>query len=333
MTRVRQFLDWYRRLSLSGQLVPLALLGAVYATVVIWYGHQGFDLGLVPVDPGARQKSHTFLTKGKSVLWSVLLVVESAVWFAVAAVYARPDPEPATATRGQWLGRWVPRVLGYAAIVIAFCLPLLYSNLFAAESVSDVSPLLWHGSKMLWLAVPAVTAVVCVIARLRDTERAAARLANGAELAARVATFLALQERLRFALGVLGLMLSLNVLTTGALRNALMYELHKTPDGLWLFNMELVLAFGGAYTFLVIAFYAPVYFALSRAGEAIVDDAAKPAAPATTPDAVLEQLDERDKWETALGLERDWLKSLQAGLVLLSPFFAALAALLLPASK
>jgi hypothetical protein len=186
---------------------------------------------------------------------------------------------------------------------------------------------------MLWLAVPAVTAVVCVIARLRDTEHATARLATVYDLSARVATFLELQERLRFALGVLGLMLSLNVLTTGALRNALMYDLHKTPDGLWLFNMELVLAFGGAYTFLVIAFYAPVYFALCRAGEAIVADATKAPAPATKPDDILERLDARDKWEKALGLERDWLKSLQAGLVLLSPFFAALVSLLLPASK
>ncbi|MBN9120990.1 MAG: hypothetical protein J0I06_17875 [Planctomycetes bacterium] len=98
-----------------------------------------------------------------------------------------------------------------------------------------------------------------------------------------------------------------------------------------LLPMEMVLAFGGAYTFLAIAFYAPVYFTLTWAGEEIADDAAKEMKNAEgTPAEVLDRLDAREKWGKVLGLESDWLKSLQAGLVLLSPFFAALVSVLLP---
>ena len=335
MPRLWQFTSWYRQLSLSGQLVPVAALGFAYAAAVVWYGHGWFHLHLEPIGAEQAARSQAFLTKGKTVLWFLLLGIESAVWFTVAAAYARPAPdatEPASATAREWIARWPPRIAGYALIVVAFFLPLLYSNLFVSLTVSDVSPLLWHGAKMIWLAVPAVTAVVCVIARLRDVEHSIASLRAGTVLA-RIESYLAGQDRLRFALGVLGLMLSLNVLTTGALRNALMFDLHQAHD-IWLFEMELVLAFGGAYTFLVVAFYAPVYFALGDAGSAIADAAATEVRPSKTTTAELDQwMTERRKWAQALGLEQDWLKSAQAGLVLLSPFFAALVSLLLPSGK
>ncbi len=335
MVPLWHFPGWYRRRSLSGQVVPVAALGFAYAAAVVWYGHGWFHLHLEPIDAEKAARSQAFLTRGKTVLWFLLLGIESAVWFTVAAAYARPAPDvierPATTAR-EWIARWPPRVAGYALIVVVFFLPLLYSNLFVSLTVSDVSPLLWHGPKMIWIAVPAVTAVVCVIARLRDVEHTVANLRAGT-VPERVAAYLVGQDRLRFALGVLGLMLSLNVLTTGALRNALMFDLHQGHD-IWLFEMELVLAFGGAYTFLVVAFYAPVYFALSGAGAAIADAAATAGRPAKTTTAELDLwMTERKKWERALGLEQDWLKSAQAGLVLLSPFFAALVSLLLPSGK
>lgn len=43
MARLRRFLGWYRPLSLSGQLVPVAALGFTYAAGVVWYGHRWFQ--------------------------------------------------------------------------------------------------------------------------------------------------------------------------------------------------------------------------------------------------------------------------------------------------
>jgi hypothetical protein len=334
MSPFRRFLNWYRSLLLCDQLVPLAAIGFLYATAVIWYGHRWFHLHVVHIDETCAARSQAFLTSGKSVLWFLLVAVESAVWFAVAAAYSRAEPEPEVTTTKEWFTRWPPRIIRYVLVVTCFFLPLLYSNLFTSLTVSEISPLIWHGQKMLWLAVPAVTAVVCVIARLRDIEHAAVELLTG-DIPTRVAIYLDRQERLRVALGVLGLMLSLNVLTTGALRNTLS-DVLKAPDRQGLFDVEMVLAFGGAYTFLVIAFYAPVYFSLTSAGRTISYDAANPpppVTPATPPAELLTRLESQDKWDKALGLERDWLKSLQAGLVLLSPFFAALVSLLLPSNR
>jgi hypothetical protein len=333
---------WYREQTLSTQLVPVALFGFAYAIGVIWYGLKGFHLGFLlcfpQVDGTCAAKGQAFLVSGKGMLWLLLLAVESAVWFVVIAAYVTPEADTEHKSGLDWWVRWVARVVVYALIVGVFILPMLYTALSPSGTISDLSPLIWHGEKMLvWMAAPAVAAVVCVIARLRDVEAAAKEKIEEAgtptnPISKRVKTYLDYQDRLRFALGVLGLMLSLNVLTTGALRNAL-----QDPDGKGPFGVEMVLAFGGAYTFLVIAFYAPIYMALSNAGHKLVDDAAK--ATATTPPAatttaqMYAHLQEREKWDKVLGLERDWLKSLQAGLVLLSPFFAALVSLLLPSGR
>ncbi len=316
----------YRALPLSGQLVPLAVLGFAFAAAVIWYGHGQFHMHWQAIDAGRAERSQTFLTTGAGSLWTLLVGVESAVWFAVVAAYARIAAEPDAAGAWAWLRRWAPRAGGYALILVGFFLPLLYSNLFTTQTISDVSPLMWHGQRMVWLAVPAVVAVTCAIARLRDVEAAARNTAG--DFRTRAGGFRQQQERFRLAVGVLGLMLSLNVLATGALRNAIQTD-DKGP-----LTLEMVLAFGGIYTFLVIAFCAPVYFTLDGAGRELAAAAgrgsdAEPPAPAV----VLKELETAEKWTKALDLQGDWLKALQTGLVLLSPFFAALVTLLLPSGK
>ncbi|MBN9121007.1 MAG: hypothetical protein J0I06_17960 [Planctomycetes bacterium] len=217
--------------------MPLALIGFGYAALVIWWGH-GVLLFLdengrlqpprFSNQSDASKQSQEFLSHGKAVLWFVMLGVESAAWLVIIVAFFRPigdktpshpgtnDPAPAPGGLGVWLAR----VVGYALIVLAVISPVLYSYLFASKTISGISPLLWHGEKMVWLLVPAVVAVTCVVARLRDVEHEASGL-KGLTLRERVANYFGHQRQLRLALGAFGLMLSLNVFATGALRNAL----------------------------------------------------------------------------------------------------------------
>lgn len=320
---------------LSSQLVPVAFLGVLFAGAVLWYGH-GWWLGPPPNDNGEehleRWTSRTFLTSGRGLLWSSLIVVECAVWFALIAVSFGSKnlaPKDNFASPGEMVRMWFLRVVAYSLLFFALIAPLFYPDVFVEQGVSQLSPLRFHGQKMLALIVPAALAATCVVARIRDVERATPRILHETDLQYLVTKLGDANSNLRHALAALALMLSLNVFATAALLHALhplMSDAQRVA-----FGTEMVLAFGGAYTVIAIAFYLPVYFTLSEAQAAAARTLAEKECPDTgTVAGLVAWREAESKWVAALGLERDWVASLQAGFGLLAPMFAALVSLLLP---
>lgn len=320
---------------LSSQLVPLALVGVLFAGAVLWYGH-GWWPGPPPNDNGPdhleRWASRTFLTSGRGILWTLLIVVECAAWFVIVPLFGSKYPDapsdpPLTGT--NYYLRGAGRAVAYVAIFVVLICPMFYPYLFVDETLSSLSPLRFHGEKMLVLILPAALAATCVIARLREIERATPNVSKRNATQSDVETLNNANGSLRHALAALALMLSLNVFATAALLHAINPRMSEVQRAT--FGTEMVLAFGGAYTVIAIAFYLPVFFTLSDAQTTAARKLAvqECAAEKSTGDLV-KRREAESKWGTALGLERDWVASLQAGFGLLAPMFAALVSLLLP---
>jgi hypothetical protein len=156
---------------------------------------------------------------------------------------------------------------------------------------------------------------------------------------------MARSDEVRSSLAVLGLMLSLNVLATGALRHALNaapsdnLALEAVASGAAaatapakkeVLPLELVLAFGGAYTFLVMLLSVPVYYRLIEAGTALVRAAVPLEVNEKDPKVLVERLETREKAEKVIGLDRNWIATVQTAFVALSPLLASLLSVLLP---
>jgi hypothetical protein len=135
-------------------------------------------------------------------------------------------------------------------------------------------------------------------------------------------TFLRLRDDIHSYLGVLGAIIGLLVLSTGAQRRAVLAYAPETDYGI-----ELVLMYGFLFTLLVAAVYLPTYLMLTRVAGRICD-AVFPAVPADAPEWV-DRLAKRERLASVLQLERGLFGRMKASVAILTPLIGSLVGLLL----
>jgi hypothetical protein len=137
-------------------------------------------------------------------------------------------------------------------------------------------------------------------------------------------TFLSLQDELSRFLGVLGAIIGLLVLSTGAHRRAVLSYAPTTRYG-----FELVLAYGFLFTILVAAVYLPAHLTRTRVASEI-RDAVFPSVPPSAHDWI-ERTNRRKKLGNTLGLEQGPLAQFKTSVAILTPLLGSLTGLLLNA--
>jgi hypothetical protein len=142
-------------------------------------------------------------------------------------------------------------------------------------------------------------------------------------------TFLSLQDAAGRFLGVLGAIIGLLVLSTGAQRRAVLWYSQHHPHQRAHYGFELVLVYGFLFTILVAAVYLPTYLTLTDVGNRI-RDAVFPSVPASRPEWA-DRLEKREKLGQALGLEQGPVGRLKSGVAILTPLLGSLVGLLLSA--
>lgn len=144
-------------------------------------------------------------------------------------------------------------------------------------------------------------------------------------------TFLSIQDAVGRFLGVLGAIIGLLVLSTGAQRRAVLWyaHAHPQPHQHTHYGFELVLIYGLVATLLVAAVYLPTYLSLTDVGGKI-RDAVFPRLPPTD-DAWVEQTEKRERLGQLLQLEQGPFGRLKAGVAILTPLLGGLVGLLLNA--
>jgi hypothetical protein len=137
-------------------------------------------------------------------------------------------------------------------------------------------------------------------------------------------TFLSLQDDLHRFLGVLGAIIGLLVLSTGAQRRAVLWYSPGTHYG-----FELVLVYGFLFTILVAAVYLPTYLTLTNVANRI-RDAVFPPVPPSAPEWG-DQTEKREKLASVLQLEQGPFGRVKASVAILTPLLGSLTGLLLNA--
>jgi hypothetical protein len=135
-------------------------------------------------------------------------------------------------------------------------------------------------------------------------------------------TFLSLQAELSRFLGVLGAIIGMLVLSTGAQRRAVLAYAPQTRYG-----FELVLSYGFLFTILVAAIYVPTHLTRSRVASQL-RDAVFPPAPPSAADW-MERTISRERLGQVLRLEQGAFGQLKASIAILTPLLGSLVGLLL----
>ena len=130
---------------------------------------------------------------------------------------------------------------------------------------------------------------------------------------------LGLQENLQWFMSVLGAMVALGTLATGALRNAVLAVEAVNPSE---YPSVLVLIYGAYYTMLVALTYIPVYTSLQAAGKGLQDA----FFPLPAPDAESWQsvYSKRKTLGEVLKLQVTGGQDLRASIAILSPLVSGI---------
>ncbi len=130
-------------------------------------------------------------------------------------------------------------------------------------------------------------------------------------------------------LSAVGSLIGVTVLTTGALRNALLAV--KAADGKAVeYPIEYVLIYGLFFSALLAAVYAPVYFRLQDASRDYIERVLPlPDAGHYTSDGYTD----RDNLGKLLHIDASVQETFQTGLAIIAPLMATLLSILLPAPK
>lgn len=256
------------------------------------------------------------------VLWAALMCAQTAFW-ALALFWLLPTirslpAEYARANRSEIVGS----TLAVATIIGAYAIGGIVHNPWP-----DYLP--GHAVKLVVLTV--LGAVVSLVAArgiwfVHGGLKELGRRQVGSES---LETFLSLQEALRRFLGVLGAIIALLVLSTGAHRQAVLsYSEHHHPPLHTRYGFELVLIYGFLATILVAAIYLPTSLTRRDIGGRI-RDAVVPLFPLRSDTNLADQIQERESIGRLLALDRGIFGDFRAGVAILAPLLASLVGLLL----
>jgi hypothetical protein len=290
------------------------------------------------LDGATSTKAGTnFISKPQFVLWLVIFCGQTAVWaLAVVPVWRIGF------RTGRWLrerGALPWRAIGgvLAAVVLLVGLAALFSLPpgvlrrvgpfhVLARSLRQLPqghewPLPDHVRKVETMTACAFAVGVGAIIGVWLVGFAFRELSRDRFPSARTLThFLQLRDELNVLLAIVGTIVGLGTLATGALRNAVVAVGVKFPS-------QYVLIFGLYYSALIALAYAPSYVAMRAAGEAIRDRGAPLVSPLDPKfgDVVAK----RKTLDELMQLNLSASSSFKAGVAILTPLAGSLVALLI----
>lgn len=280
----------------------------------------GGAVGAAIILVGARGNDHSkaFVETPWFLIWLLLIAAQTALWAVSAPVFVNAWLRLRRfGTRD--LGIWIASAAFAAAVAATAAFPALVHSLELHSPLSHhrlrISLLLGLGTAVALVGVQAVALVH------RATRARPASLKDG------LAHFLFLREELQTLLFFLGTIIGAATLASGALRIALIdYGATDAQK----FPAAAVLAYGGYFTLLLVAVYAPAYAALLALGRHLRDEicGALPAKP-EDPGAWAEWQSRRSTVEGFLQLNVSAGDRLKTGLAILAPFAGSAISLLL----
>jgi hypothetical protein len=251
------------------------------------------------------------------VLWAALMCMQTALW-ALALVWLLPiirtlPAEYSRANRSEIVGSSLAILAILVCLSVASMLHRMWPNYLPGHAVK-LGVLTILGGLVGLVAARGVWIVhggLKVLRRQLGTEES-------------LQTFLSLRDHLQRFLAVLGAIIGLLVLSTGAQRRAVLSYSPKTHYG-----FELVLVYGFGFTILVAAVYLPTYLTLADVGIRLRDTLFPPV-PTSDP-GWGDTADKREKLSRILALDQGPLGQLKAGVAILTPLLGSLVGLLLNA--
>jgi hypothetical protein len=291
--------------------IALAAVGGGLGAFIILYGYP------FPTDTA----SQTFVRQPSFLLWLFFIITLTALLALLAGpLWLSLRPLQAYFKRGR-----LDIIMSTILTLALLCVPIPVARLLAPIPTPDLQ---YHSTKIaiiLLLALMTVTPGVVGILLVRaGTQAAHAELMAEApplDFVDMIRKHLRLRDTLQQYLAVLGLLVGLVTLTTGALRNVQIASGVSEED----YPLTVVLIFGLYYTALLALLYAPTYLALGEAGRTLRDR----AFPFSSLDNLAEDTKKRMQLEELLQLNIRTEQSLRAGIAILAPLLTSLVSVFL----
>jgi hypothetical protein len=284
----------------------LVLAGAAVAAAVILIGAR------------SSQDGKEFVEKPWFLVWLVLIAAQGSLWAVSAPVFA-----------GSWLRLrerfGIGREIWIASVAFAAAVAALFASQRIVPKLDLHSPLPGHPYRIGVLTALGAGVGLIGVQAITLVHRAAAD--RSGPLKSGLARFLFLRDELQTVLFFLGTMIGAATLASGALRIALIED-HRTDAHA--FPAAAVLAYGGYFTLLLVAVYAPAYSSLLALGRHLRDEicGALPEKP-EDPSAWAEWQSQRSTVEGFLQLNVSAGDRLKTGLAIAAPFAGSAISLLL----
>lgn len=278
----------------------------------------GFATGaaLLLINARGSDQSSQFVSHGKATLWIILLAGQAAFWAMVTSYAWKIARLYLPRSRGD---------LERIASSIAVILVLLIGVPAAARAEGPVDPIWGAGWKIpLFTAAGFFLVVLPSLIGVLGTQAFSVRNLRSTIEESDIDGFIELRDDLNRFLALLGATIGLAVLSTGALRNAVLAYNPKADV-----PAESVLEYGGFLTLLLAFAYAPAYHALLRLGQRI-RDVLLPKRPAPKDPGFGDWYATRRNLTELLQLEVGIYQRLQTTILILSPLVSAALSLAIP---
>ena len=224
----------------------------------------GAAVGIATLTIAARTTpaSTTFAKTPPFGVWVAVVAGQTAFWAVTAAVFAGSLRAMRVRYRIDGRGAWPTTVIVAAVLLVT----VLYPVVFRGSRLH--SNLVHHSYRVAFLGILGTGVATVGVQAIARVYAAAAQIA--APKVAVIDQYLFLREELQRLVYFLGAMIGAATLASGALRYAVTTDKGgvKPSD----FPVEFVLAYGGFFTFLIAAIYAPTYAAVREVGHRIRDE-------------------------------------------------------------
>lgn len=279
-----------------------------------------FGVGLVLFQANSTPESIAFSSTVEFAVWLFMIALTCMMIFTTPFILSRDLKSLWRYRRGHELDLFIS-LLGLAVL---FAIPMLYTRSSNDESISF--PLAYHSNKVLILYILGFFAVAVPgslgIWLLR--QELVTEFEHPTAESNTIKDYLSDRERLQRFLLILGILVTLVTLNTGALRNAVIAAGASDKES---FPVIGVLIYGAYFTLILIILYLPAYNQLLEAGRRVRDV----YCPLPLPDTPEwdKALARRKLLEETLQLNLTTQQSLQTGILVLAPMLSGILSVLL----
>lgn len=290
---------------------PILLFGAIGFA---------FGIGLLLFDVNATEASSLFIQTSEFAVWLVLICVSCVVMFTTPFILFDDLRKLWQNGRSHYLDLGISIFL----VTLLYLIPVLFSRGSAGPAITF--PLAHHNQKINILyglgffstLLPATLAIWLIRQALLDEFQA------GKIDTISVRRFNYYRDRLQRSIMILGILVSLVTLDTGALRSAVIASGNATPEQ---FPVIAVLIYGAYFTILLIFLYLPAYNTCRDAGREI-REAYVPFPGPDDPDWD-KALARRKALDEALQIQLSAKENLQTSVLILAPMLSGIISFLL----